>query len=111
MLPAGEITKMVMNDCLRLLKVGDILIDGGNSKYSESKKHNAAITAKGITFFDVGTSGGVSGARHGACMMIGGNREVFQLIEPIFANLSNLRARKPTILMVVFLARTRTVRM
>lgn len=50
MLPAGEITKMVMNDCLRLLKVGDILIDGGNSKYSESKKHNAAFTAKGITF-------------------------------------------------------------
>ena len=87
MLPAGEITKMVMNDCLRLLKVGDILIDGGNSKYSESKKHNAAFTAKGITFFDVGTSGGVSGARHGACMMIGGNREVFQLIEPIFASL------------------------
>lgn len=42
---------MVMNDCLRLLKVGDILIDGGNSKYSESKKHNAAFTAKGITFF------------------------------------------------------------
>ena len=87
MLPAGEITKMVMNDCLRLLKVGDILIDGGNSKYSKSKKHNAAFTAKGITFFDVGTSGGVSGARHGACMMIGGNREVFQLIEPIFASL------------------------
>ena len=51
MLSAGEITKMVMNDCLRLLKVGDILIDGGNSKYSESKKHNAAFTAKGITFF------------------------------------------------------------
>lgn len=87
MLPAGEVTKTVMSACLALLNPGDILIDGGNSKYTESKKNNEAFAAKGITFFDVGTSGGVSGARNGACMMIGGDREVFQTIEPIFASL------------------------
>lgn len=87
MLPAGEITNTVMNECLELLNPGDILIDGGNSKYTESKENNQKFTAKGITFFDVGTSGGVSGARNGACMMIGGDREVFQTIEPIFASL------------------------
>ena len=86
MLPAGEITKMVMNDCLRLLKVGDILIDGGTLNIAKVKNITRHLQPKGSPFFDVGTSGGVSGARHGACMMIGGNREVFQLIEPIFAS-------------------------
>lgn len=87
MLPAGEITNTVMDECLELLNPGDILIDGGNSKYTESKKNNEKFKAKEIAFFDVGTSGGVSGARHGACMMIGGSREVFQTIEPIFVSL------------------------
>ena len=87
MLPAGDITNTVMNECLELLNPGDILIDGGNSKYTDSKKNNEKFAAKGITFFDVGTSGGVSGARNGACMMIGGERAIFQTIEPIFASL------------------------
>lgn len=87
MLPAGDITNTVMNECLELLNTGDILIDGGNSKYTDSKKNNEKFAAKGITFFDVGTSGGVSGARNGACMMIGGERAIFQTIEPIFASL------------------------
>ena len=84
---------------------------GGTLNIAKVKNITRHLQPKGSPFFDVGTSGGVSGARHGACMMIGGNREVFQLIEPIFASLSNLRARKPTILMVGFLARRRTVRM
>lgn len=87
MLPAGDITNTVMNECLELLNTGDILIDGGNSKYTDSKKNNEKFGAKGITFFDVGTSGGVSGARNGACMMIGGDRAIFRTIEPIFASL------------------------
>lgn len=87
MLPAGEITNRVMNECLTLLNPNDILIDGGNSKYTESKINNQKFTEKGIHFFDVGTSGGVSGARNGACMMIGGNKAVFQTIEPIFESL------------------------
>ena len=87
MLPAGDITNTVMNECLELLNPGDILIDGGNSKYTDSKKNNEKFAAKGIHFFDVGTSGGVSGARNGACMMIGGERAIFQTIEPIFASL------------------------
>src|SRR5699024_11281180 len=56
-------------------------------KYTDSKKNNEKFGAKGITFFDVGTSGGVSGARNGACMMIGGDRAIFRTIEPIFASL------------------------
>ncbi|MHC5269797.1 phosphogluconate dehydrogenase (NAD(+)-dependent, decarboxylating) [Enterococcus sp. LJL98] len=87
MLPAGAITNTVMDECLTLLNPGDILIDGGNSKYTDSKTNNEKFKEKEIAFFDVGTSGGVSGARNGACMMIGGNREVFQTIEPIFTSL------------------------
>lgn len=87
MVPAGEITKSTVNELKELLEEGDIIIDGGNSHYKESIKLAENLKTSGIHFVDVGTSGGISGARHGACMMIGGEKEIFEHIEPIVSDL------------------------
>lgn len=84
MLPSGNITNQMIDKCLNLLSLNDILIDGGNSKYTDSQLNDLKSKEKNILFFDVGTSGGISGARNGACMMIGGEASSFSLIEPIF---------------------------
>ena len=87
MLPAGEITRKTLADCSTNLKENDIIIDAGNSKYSESVEHFYEFAKKGIHFLDVGTSGGVSGAENGACMMIGGEQAVFSSIEKFFKDI------------------------
>lgn len=84
MLPAGSITETVYTDVLRKLSAEDIIIDGGNAHYRDSVRRYETAKEKGVYFFDVGTSGGVEGARNGSCMMIGGDRETFQHIEPLF---------------------------
>lgn len=84
MVPAGELTENVITELKELLSEGDIIIDGGNSNYKESVRRAQDLQEKGIYFFDVGTSGGMEGARNGACTMIGGDAEVFRTIEPIF---------------------------
>lgn len=87
MVPAGDITKNVLNDCRHYLAPDDILIDAGNSKFSDSIEQYELSSEKGIHFLDVGTSGGVSGARYGACMMIGGEQKIFGDIEQLFQDL------------------------
>ena len=84
MVPAGEVTENVITKLKELLSEGDIIIDGGNSNYKESVRRAQDLQEKGIYFFDVGTSGGMEGARNGACTMIGGDAEVFRTIEPVF---------------------------
>ncbi|MCM3791793.1 MULTISPECIES: phosphogluconate dehydrogenase (NAD(+)-dependent, decarboxylating) [Priestia] len=84
MVPAGEVTENVITELKELLSEGDIIIDGGNSNYKESVRRAHDLQEKGIYFFDVGTSGGMEGARNGACTMIGGDAEVFRTIEPVF---------------------------
>ena len=84
MVPAGEVTENVITELKELLSEGDIIIDGGNSNYKESVRRAQDLLEKGIYFFDVGTSGGMEGARNGACTMIGGDAEVFRTIEPVF---------------------------
>jgi len=88
MVPAGEITEQVINEAYTYLEAGDILIDGGNSNFKETLRRGKMLEEKGIYFFDCGTSGGMEGARHGACTMIGGDKEVFKTIEPIFKDIS-----------------------
>ena len=66
---------------------GDIIIDGGNSYYKDSQKRYQYLKDKKIHFIDVGTSGGVWGLKVGYCMMIGGDKEIFQHLEPIFKTL------------------------
>lgn len=84
MLPAGKITNQVLDQLAESVNEGDIVIDGGNSDYRDSLKYNELFTQKGIHYFDVGTSGGVSGARNGASYMIGGNKGVYEEIESLF---------------------------
>lgn len=84
MVPAGEITESVISELGELLDPEDIIIDGGNTNYKESVKRAEALSEMGIHFLDVGTSGGVGGARNGACMMVGGNETAFKRLESVF---------------------------
>jgi len=70
------------------LRKGDIVIDGGNSFYKESMKRAAKLAKKGVHFFDCGTSGGVWGEKNGFALMIGGDKKVWSVVEPIFEALS-----------------------
>ncbi len=82
MIPAGSSVDEVLDQLVQYLGSGSIIIDGGNSFYKDSQKRQKALLERGITFMDVGTSGGIEGARRGACMMIGGDFNIFQVIEP-----------------------------
>ncbi|GAB1531411.1 MULTISPECIES: phosphogluconate dehydrogenase (NAD(+)-dependent, decarboxylating) [Brevibacillus] len=88
MVPAGEIVDQLVDQLSTLLSAGDIVIDGGNSHYKQSLDRYARLKEKGIHFMDAGTSGGMEGARHGACMMIGGDREAFTHIEPMIRDIN-----------------------
>lgn len=84
MVPAGEITEALINELSTKLSKGDTLIDGGNALYKDSIRRAGALKGTGINYLDVGTSGGVNGALNGACLMIGGDKEVFEQVEPLF---------------------------
>lgn len=87
MLPAGEITITNIELLGKLLSSGDILIDGGNSYYKDTIKISKTLEKKGIYFLDIGTSGGISGAKYGACMMIGGEYSAFKYLEPLIKDI------------------------
>ncbi|AJH22358.1 decarboxylating 6-phosphogluconate dehydrogenase [Bacillus sp. TH22] len=74
----------VINEVTPLLSKGDILIEAGNSHYKESIRRYEQLKTDGIHFMDAGTSGGMEGARNGACYMIGGDQEAWDIVEPIF---------------------------
>lgn len=88
MVPAGEIVDKVIEGLVPFLNPSDIIIDGGNSNFKESKRRYNALKAQGIDFLDCGTSGGTSGALNGACTMIGGDDEVFAYVEQVFKDIS-----------------------
>lgn len=88
MIPAGDLIDQVIEKFTPYLEEGDILIDGGNSNYKDTLRRAEKLSASGIQFMDVGTSGGMEGARNGACTMIGGDAEVFAYVEPIFKDIS-----------------------
>ncbi|AFW92574.1 6-phosphogluconate dehydrogenase [Lactococcus cremoris subsp. cremoris UC509.9] len=89
MLPAGKATNSTIELLSEKLSAADILIDGGNSNYKDNLEQNKLLTEKGIKFFDVGTSGGMAGARQGGNFMIGGDDEnSWSVIEPIFKAIS-----------------------
>ena len=87
MVPAAVVDKTIEQLAGKLEK-GDILIDGGNSYYHDDIRRAAALKPKGIHYVDVGTSGGVWGLERGYCLMIGGETEVVQRLDPIFAALA-----------------------
>jgi 6-phosphogluconate dehydrogenase len=87
MVPAAVVDKTIA-DLLPHLEAGDILIDGGNSYYVDDIRRAQELAAKRIHYVDVGTSGGVWGLERGYCMMIGGEKEVVQHLDPIFSKLA-----------------------
>ena len=87
MVPAAAVDAVIAQ--LRpLLARGDVLVDGGNSHYSDDIRRADALREAGIHYLDVGTSGGVLGLEQGYCLMVGGERAVFDRLEPVFATLS-----------------------
>jgi 6-phosphogluconate dehydrogenase len=88
MVPQGDPVDQTMAKLEPLLNPGDILIDGGNSNYKDSKRRYKEVTAKGFQFVDVGTSGGVWGLKEGYSMMIGGDKEPIEYLRPIFETLA-----------------------
>jgi 6-phosphogluconate dehydrogenase len=88
MIPAGATTDEMIHRLLALLQPGDIVVDGGNSNWKDSKRHYAECKAKGIHFMDQGTSGGIWGLQNGYCLMIGGDEEAFRRLEPAFRSLA-----------------------
>jgi 6-phosphogluconate dehydrogenase len=87
MIPAG-ITDKVVQQVADLMDEGDIIINGGNSNYREDYDRAAALAPRGISYLDVGTSGGVWGLERGYCLMIGGAEEAFRHCEPLFASIA-----------------------
>ncbi|HKI09001.1 MAG TPA: decarboxylating 6-phosphogluconate dehydrogenase [Nitrososphaeraceae archaeon] len=82
-LPAGSTVDSVLNELVPYLEEGDVIMDGGNSFYLDSIKRERELSEKGIYFLDCGTSGGLGGARYGACFMVGGRDKGVKIVEPI----------------------------
>lgn len=88
MVPAGNPVEEMIQRLLPLIEPGDILIDGGNSNYKDSIRRAEMLRERGVHFLDVGTSGGIWGLEIGYCLMVGGEREAFEHVEPILKSLA-----------------------
>ena len=88
MVPAGDVTEKTVAELGGLLAAGDTLIDGGNSRYTDSIARAESLSVADISFVDAGTSGGVWGLEEGYCLMVGGDRAAVERVEPIFAALA-----------------------
>jgi 6-phosphogluconate dehydrogenase len=88
MVPAGGPTQSTVEALAQRMQSGDILIDGGNSNFKDDIRRSKLLSAKGIHYVDVGTSGGVWGLERGYCMMIGGPKDVVEQLDPIFKTLA-----------------------
>jgi 6-phosphogluconate dehydrogenase len=94
MVPAGAVDA-VLAELTPLLEAGDIVVDGGNSYYHDDLRRAKALKEKSLHYVDVGVSGGVWGLERGYCMMIGGEDEVVQRLDPIFKTLAPGVAEAP----------------
>ncbi|MFI2640572.1 phosphogluconate dehydrogenase (NAD(+)-dependent, decarboxylating) [Streptomyces sp. NPDC018610] len=84
MVPAGGPTQHVIDQLATLLKPGDVVVDGGNSRWTDDEKHAKQLHARGIGFVDAGVSGGVWGLKNGYALMVGGEKECVDHLKPIF---------------------------
>jgi 6-phosphogluconate dehydrogenase len=88
MVPSGDVTERTIDELAGLLSEGDILIDGGNSRFTDGKRRSAALAERGLTFVDAGTSGGVWGYEVGYCLMVGGPDEAIAHLAPALTDLA-----------------------
>ncbi len=88
MLPHGKITEDTIAQLAGMMSKGDIIIDGGNTYYKDDVRRGKELAAKGLRYLDVGTSGGVWGLERGYCLMIGGDKDAVDHLDPIFKALA-----------------------
>lgn len=87
-IPAGPAIDQLLDELVKVLARGDVIVDGGNSYWGDSIHRAARLAAQGLELVDLGTSGGVEGARHGACFMAGGTPTAVARIAPILEELA-----------------------
>ncbi|MFZ0169831.1 MAG: decarboxylating 6-phosphogluconate dehydrogenase [Candidatus Dormiibacterota bacterium] len=88
MVPSGQPVDSSLDSLLPLLERGDVIVDGGNSHYTDSQRRAQRCAEKGIGFLDAGTSGGVWGLTVGYCLMVGGDQDAFDYVAPLFKTLA-----------------------
>ena len=88
MVPSGAPTELTVSALAELLSPGDTIIDGGNTNFHDDVRRATALAAKGLTYIDAGTSGGIWGLTEGYCLMVGGDEAACRRLEPIFLTLA-----------------------
>jgi 6-phosphogluconate dehydrogenase len=88
MLPAGDATEDALNSLQSLLNKDDIIVEGGNTFYKDDIRRSKALEKDGIKYIDAGVSGGIWGLKEGYCLMLGGEKPTFDLLEPLFKTLA-----------------------
>jgi 6-phosphogluconate dehydrogenase len=88
MVPAGDATEAQIAELLEHLEAGDTIIDGGNTNFHDDVRRHANLREHGVHYVDAGTSGGIWGLQNGFCLMVGGDREAVEPLEPIFRSLA-----------------------
>jgi len=88
MVKAGEVVDQFIDQVAPLLELGDVIIDGGNSLYTDTTRRTKALAAKGLLYVGSGISGGEEGARHGPSIMPGGNPTAWEAVKPIFQSIA-----------------------
>ena len=88
MIPAGDPTEQAVKTLTGLLERGDIIVDGGNSNFRDSQRRSALAREHGIGYVDAGVSGGIWGLENGYCLMVGGERDDVEQLEPAFRTLA-----------------------
>jgi 6-phosphogluconate dehydrogenase len=88
MVPAGDATQAQIDELLLHLEPGDTIVDGGNTNFHDDVRRHADVAARGVRYVDAGVSGGVWGLQIGYCLMVGGEREAVEPIEPVFRSLA-----------------------
>ena len=86
--PAGPAVDQILDDLSDAMEKDDVIVDGGNSYWGDSIRRHDRISERGLRFVDVGTSGGIEGAKEGACFMAGGDRDAVERVEPILKRLA-----------------------
>lgn len=100
LVPAGKIVDAVIAGLVPLLEKGDIIIDGGNSHFTDTTIREQQLLEKGIYFLGTGISGGEEGARHGPAIMPGGNEEAYQYVRPVFERTAAIVQDEPCVTFV-----------
>jgi len=88
MIPAGKPTEETFQELLGLLESGDVVVDGGNSNFRDSQRRHALAGEHGIRFLDAGVSGGIWGLEVGYCLMVGGDADAVEIVQPAFETLA-----------------------